>query len=81
MKAFSEKADLILLTLNILSPLSWDKFTEITKVNMGDGVLIYLKAYRDFISYNDTEISITHKGHLFISTTSFVEQRNKNQET
>jgi hypothetical protein len=81
MKAFSEKGDLILLTLNILSPLSWDKFTQITKIDMGDGVLIYLKDYRGFISYNDAEILITDRGHQFISTTSFVEQRNNRQET
>ena len=76
MKAFSEKGDLVLLTLNISSPLSWDKFYELTGIKSStDAILTFLRDYKGFIEFTDKEILLTPEGKEFISNTSFVEQR------
>jgi len=79
MKAFSEKGDLVLLTLNISSPLGWDKFYELTGIkSSSDAILTFLKEYKGFIDFTDKEILLTSKGKEFINNTSFVEQRKSN---
>ena len=79
MKAFSEKGDLVLRTLNTSSPLTWNKFYEITGINNNDAILAFLKQYKGFIEFTDKEILLTAAGKEFISTTSFVQQRDKQQ--
>jgi len=75
MKAFSEKGDLILITLNISAPLSWDKFFKLTGIKSNDAILSFLKEYKGFIEFTEKEILLTPAGKEFINNTSFVEQR------
>ncbi len=75
MKALNEKSDLVLHLLHGFQKTSWDKFSRLTGIQKGDGVLSFLKNYKAFIDYNDSEIGITEKGKEFIETTSFTEQR------
>ena len=75
MKAFTEKSDLILRSL-ISSGLSWDEFTQVTKMRKSDGLLIFLKE-KKFIDYSVSEIRLTDTGRNFISITSFEEQRSQ----
>ncbi len=74
MKAFCEKGDLVLRTLNISSPLTWHEFTRQTEIPCRDAVLEFLKN-KGFIEYTDEYLNITNKGVDFINSTSFVAQR------
>ena len=78
MKAFCEKSDLVLRTLNSATSLNWDLFTQLTKTIKTDGVLIFLKE-KGFIVFTEKEIRLTAKGGEFISNTSFAEQRDLRQ--
>lgn len=73
MNAFSEKSDLILRNLTI-NHLSWDKFTHLTLIPRQDAILTFLKN-TEFIDYSNQEAWLTAKGNEFITTTSFVQQR------
>ena len=79
MKAFSEKSDLVLRTLTTPPRLSWDTFTHLTEISRHDAILIFLKN-RELIEYSDKDVKLTSKGREFISSTSFVEQRNDRQQ-
>ena len=77
MKAFCEKADLVLHTLvDSAPPVDWHLFTGLTKVRQTDGILVFLKE-KGFIEFSAAEISITPQGRDFITTTSFTAQRDK----
>ena len=76
MKAFNEKCDAVLHCLKNQDRVSWGRFTQETKIPKFDALLSYLKETKDYIDYNDNYINITEKGKLFITGTSFVEQRN-----
>jgi hypothetical protein len=80
MKAFSEKSDLILRTLKTAPALSWDMFTQLCQINRYDAVLVFLKN-TGLIEYSDTVVMLTDKGSEFINTTSFVEQRDREQHS
>ncbi len=73
MNAFSEKSDLILRNLTT-NHLSWDKFTHLTLITQQDAILIFLK-HTEFIDFSNQEAWLTAKGNEFITTTSFVQQR------
>ena len=79
MKAFCEKSDFILRILLPSSKLSWDEFTRLTQIDKTDALLFFLKDCKGLIDYTPGGIFLTETGRKFISTTSFVEQRDNQQ--
>ena len=76
MNAFNEKCDAVLICIKDHDRVSWGRFTQETKIPKFDAILSYLKETKGYIDYSDNYINITEKGKQFITTTSFVEQRN-----
>ena len=76
MKAFSEKCDNVLLFLNDKKEkISWRDFFNATHIRQNDAIVSFLKNYKGFVEYDSHDIEITQLGRDFISTTSFVKQR------
>lgn len=75
MNAFSEKSDLVLRTVSF-NGISVNDFTVKTNIGQNDAVVTFLKN-AGFLLESDFNFLLTEKGKYFLSTTSFVEQRNQ----
>ena len=76
MRAYSEKADLLLTFLKDNPGSNWEDVNSILEIPKGDGVITFLKNIGLLIFCEET-IKISGEGLEFINSTSFVERRKR----
>ena len=77
MKAFNEKCDKILCFLKENGVANHKELFIATGIELNDAIVSFLINVKGFVENENGKIYLTQKGKDFISTTSFVEQRDK----